>query len=272
MAITQSDFLRSGGVVRAPGGAPFRVAPQQAGRFGALLADLERAGVRIDPTQSGGFANRNIAGTSVPSQHSFGRAVDINWRDNPRGPAPSYPPLPYDMYGEDARQPTTQVHPEIARDLAQRHGFTWGGDWRNPDPMHFEVNRGELPPVPVQQRSITAFAGSQPSAAPPAQPVPATPSPQPPPVTPPPPHSATAQPNVGPWDTAVQPEQAASPFGDALSKALMNMPEQAPRVNQAAQGLLAGLQPQMPAPSSGWVSNPFQQRDPRMARFRGLFG
>jgi hypothetical protein len=37
--------------------------------------------------------------------------------------------------------------------------MTWGGDWRNPDAMHFEVaNAG---PVPMGQRSLTAFAGVQ---------------------------------------------------------------------------------------------------------------
>jgi hypothetical protein len=265
MAISQSEFLRSDGMVRAPGGAPFRVSPLHTDRFNALLADLERAGVRIDPSQSGGFANRNIAGTSVPSQHSFGRAVDVNWRDNPRGPMASPPPLPYDMYGEDARQPTTSIHPEIARDLAQRHGFTWGGDWSNPDPMHFEVARGNLPPVPVQQRSFTAFAGAQP-------PQPPAPQPQPPPVSPPT-HSSTAQPNVGPWQTSVQPEPQGNAFGDALGKALANMPEmQAPQVNPTAMGLLSSPPP-MPMASSGWVSNPFQQRRaPGLQRFTGQFG
>jgi hypothetical protein len=229
-----------------------------------LLADLERAGVKIDPSQSGGFANRNIAGTSIPSQHAFGRAVDVNWRDNPRGPAPSYPALPYDMYGEDARQPTTQIHPEIARDLAQRHGFVWGGNWNNPDPMHFEVARGDLPPVPVQNRAFTAYAGSQPAQ-------PAAGSPQPPPVTPPPPapvappsHATAATNGVGPFETTTTPEPQSNPYADALSKALMKFEPETAR--PVSMGLLASLGPPIAPASSGWVSNPLQQRRPGMAR------
>lgn len=268
MAYSMSEYLRSGGRVRSPGGAPFTVSPVHTDRFSALLADLERAGVTIDPAQSGGFNPRNIAGTSIPSQHAFGRAVDVNWRDNARGPA-----RPMEEYiDHDAATPVspsqpvpaiTRIPPQVAREVAERNGFTWGGDWRNPDPMHFEVSRGNLPPVPVQDRSFVAFAGARP--APPSAPASAPASP--------PPHAATAQPpdpSVGPWQTTVQ-QEPAMPDANMFSALAKFEPEQ-PRANQAAMGLLANMPAPTPPQASGWVSNPFQQqRLPRMMQ-RAQFG
>lgn len=120
------------------GGAPFTVASPYADRFQGLLYDLEAAGYPVAANQSGGYNPRNIAGTRTPSQHAFGRAVDINWTDNPRG---SQGKIPADL----------------AKQLAAKHGMTWGGLWKNPDPMHFEIANGT--PVPVSQRSFTGYAG-----------------------------------------------------------------------------------------------------------------
>lgn len=53
------------------------------------------------------------------SRHAWGIAVDVNARQFP--------------YGSHARQ----NHRLIA--AFARQGFTWGGDWRTPDPMHFEA-------------------------------------------------------------------------------------------------------------------------------------
>lgn len=267
MAYPMSDFLRSGGRVRSPSGAPFTVSPLHAGRFSTLLSDLEQAGVTVDPSQSGGYNPRNIAGTSIPSQHAFGRAVDVNWRDNPRGPArPMEEYVDYEagvpVNPNQPVPPITRIPPQVAREIAERNGFTWGGDWRNPDPMHFEVARGAQP-VPVQGRSFTAFAGMQP------QP-PATPAPQPPPVTPPAPTTPQAA-DVGPWQTTVQREPQPSQDAGALNPLASFEPE-APRVNPTAMGLLSSLPPPVAPPASGWVSNPFQQqRGPRMMQ-RASFG
>jgi hypothetical protein len=261
-----SDFLRSGAVVRAPSGVPFRVSPLHAGRFRNLAADIESRGVTIDPTQSGGFADRNIAGTNTPSRHSRGEAVDVNWGANPRTGAPLNPMV--EMVDYEAGipvnpntpvPPVTRIPPQIAREVAAANGMTWGGDWRNSDPMHFEVARGNLPPVPVQNRSITGFAGAQP---------PAQPSPQPPPVTPPP-HSATLGPDAdaivrgaqqaqmanSPWETTT----TNAPLLDkmqmmTLAKALQNNFNQpAPRVAQAP--------PQVPLEQQApqWISSPFRR-------------
>ena len=136
-------------VVAAGSGARFRVAHDHAERFQGLIADLEAAGVDIKPEQSGGYARRNIAGTNTPSQHASGRAIDLNWTENARGTA-------------------GRIDPELARSLAAKHGLKWGGDWKNPDPMHFEVDaaaQSGAKPVPVSRRAFTAVAGMVPPGA-----------------------------------------------------------------------------------------------------------
>lgn len=106
--------------ITSPGGAAFSVAKPHADRFSAFLSDLEASGYPIKGDQSGGFNPRTIAGTNKMSNHAHGTAIDVNWGENPRGGAGAIPA-------------------EIARSLAQKHGLVWGGDWKNPDPMHFEI-------------------------------------------------------------------------------------------------------------------------------------
>jgi hypothetical protein len=126
--------------ITSPSGARFTVAEEHAPKFQALISDLESSGYGINAKASGGYNPRTIRGTNKPSNHAFGRAVDINWDRNARGTKGDIPA-------------------ELARSLAQKHGMTWGGDWRNPDAMHFEVaNAGS---VPLGQRSLTAYAGVQ---------------------------------------------------------------------------------------------------------------
>jgi hypothetical protein len=96
------------------------VGSQYADKFKGLLDDLEANGIKVDRSQSGGYNYRNIAGTNRLSNHAYGRALDVNWTDNARGTK-------------------GKIDPTLARTLAQKHGLVWGGDWSNPDPMHFEV-------------------------------------------------------------------------------------------------------------------------------------
>ena len=125
-------------IITAPSGAQFSVAADHADRFQALVNDLEAAGYPIKPQQSGGYNPRNIDGTNTPSPHAFGRAIDVNWTENARGQRGAIPEA-------------------LARDLASKHGLTWGGDWKNRDDMHFEVP--ETGPRPISARGLTSFAG-----------------------------------------------------------------------------------------------------------------
>jgi len=125
--------------VTAPNGASFTVAEDVADRFEGLIRDLEDAGYPIDPKQSGGYNPRNIRGTNKPSNHAFGRAIDVNWSNNPLGKEGDIPP-------------------ELARTLSEKYGLRWGGDYKSrKDPMHFEFIGGESPAV--QNRSLTNWAG-----------------------------------------------------------------------------------------------------------------
>ena len=48
-----------------------------------LLDDTERRGYLLDHTQTGGFVCKQIDNSGKPSNHSWGLAVDLNWRRNP---------------------------------------------------------------------------------------------------------------------------------------------------------------------------------------------
>lgn len=148
--------------ITTPGGARFTVAKAYRDQFQGLVNDLEKRGYTIDPSQSGGYNPRMIAGTKTPSFHASGQAIDVNWRQNPRGGGQS------------------TIPPDVARELAQRYNMTWGGDWSGEtrDPMHFEVAQGTRPAfsmasVPTPQPPAGPMGGDLPLASPtPPAPVP----------------------------------------------------------------------------------------------------
>lgn len=117
--------------IRSDAGIPFQVSTDARGPMLGLLNDLEQAGYAIDPRTSGGYNYRTIAGTNTLSNHAFGNAIDVNWNANARGSRGDIPP-------------------DLARSLAAKHGLTWGGDWRNPDPMHFELAGARGGSAPAQ--------------------------------------------------------------------------------------------------------------------------
>ena len=105
-------------------------------------ADDERA---MEANNTSCFNFRYVSGTKVPSNHSWGKAIDIN-------------PL-YNPYVRHGRNGKLQVSPQNGRQYADRskdfkykidrndlcyrefirHGFTWGGGWRRvKDYQHFE--------------------------------------------------------------------------------------------------------------------------------------
>ena len=138
--------------IRTNGGVPFTVGKDYAPQFTGLLNDLEGRGYAIKPEQSGGYNYRNIAGTNTLSHHATGQAVDVNWDQNARGTAGN-------------------IDPAVARELAQKYGMTWGGDWKNPDPMHFEIGgtptrvadaTGSIPQAPTSEPAVMNDAGPQP--------------------------------------------------------------------------------------------------------------
>jgi hypothetical protein len=90
--------------------------------LGRVLADLAaRKLCHLINTFDGCFLPRHMSwDTRRPlSRHSWGIAVDVNARLFP--------------FGSKARQEERLIA------AFARQGFTWGGDWREPDAMHFEV-------------------------------------------------------------------------------------------------------------------------------------
>jgi hypothetical protein len=89
-----------------------------------LLDETERRGYRLDQSQTGGYVNRQIRNTGRPSNHSWGLAVDLNWRRNPAtndGKVHSdFPPWVVPLWG--------------------KFGFANGGNYHHSfkEPMHFE--------------------------------------------------------------------------------------------------------------------------------------
>jgi hypothetical protein len=95
----------------------------------AALGELARRGLDdlLNPADFGGcysprFANRNPR--SGISHHAWGVALDLNVSENPLGGEPRL----------DRR----------VVDVFERWGFTWGGRWLLPDPMHVEFIRFPL--------------------------------------------------------------------------------------------------------------------------------
>lgn len=90
-----------------------------------LLEGLQMSGVTVDPSQSGGYNPRNIAGTNTPSQHAFGRAFDVNWTANPRGRIADSSrndvqdaTAAFDPMHGDSYQPRTAIPPDVGRRVA----------------------------------------------------------------------------------------------------------------------------------------------------------
>lgn len=135
--------------------------------FEAFLRSIVAGGYRIGTGQldDWSFVCRPIAGTSKPSNHSRGTAIDINATTNPQ----SY-------------RLQTDI-PDWVVKTAARYGISWGGDYRYPtkaDPMHFEY-RGtkaeaellvrtilkRLPPFPsAKQQKLLGYSVFVPSGTP----------------------------------------------------------------------------------------------------------
>ena len=90
----------------------------------AALEDVMAQGLadRIHPGEYAGcYYPRFIAGTTTLSNHAFGLALDLNVPGNQRGTS-----------GQMDRGVVA---------IFKHWGFTWGGDWKYTDPMHFEMNQ-----------------------------------------------------------------------------------------------------------------------------------
>lgn len=90
----------------------------------AALSEVESAGLAEEIYQYGGcyvprFIDRDPS--NPLSMHAFGLAIDLNTPTNQLGTRGDMDPRVVEIF--------------------ERWGFTWGGRWSRPDPMHFELGR-----------------------------------------------------------------------------------------------------------------------------------
>ena len=111
--------------VRAPiSGARWQVHRELAPILAWVVGEAERRGYLFDHGPSDvdddwGYNVRRIAGSSSWSYHSAGAAVDIDAQEYPQGQR-------------------RRVPPAWLISLFLQWGWSWGGEFGNPDPMHFE--------------------------------------------------------------------------------------------------------------------------------------
>lgn len=110
--------------VTSKSGQTARVATDYAKNFQGLINWFDNQGYNIK--SMGGYNDRNIAGTNIPSYHKKGAAIDINPAENPMG-----------------SQRITDM-PAGTNAAASAMGLGWGLNWSNKsDAMHFSAGRHE---------------------------------------------------------------------------------------------------------------------------------
>lgn len=126
--------------------------------FQICLDVTEALGYDVIPGQTWGYACRAISGTTRPSNHSWGTAIDINAPSNPRR----------------ADRKFVSNIPKIVVDFWKGQGFRWGGEYSWPDPMHFEF-MGTAADARRRAANLRAFFAAQGG----QSPTPAVPTPPP---------------------------------------------------------------------------------------------
>lgn len=85
-----------------------------------------------EPKSAWSYVCRNISGSSKKSLHSYGVAIDIDPTLNPHAPG--------DKYSGKLQA----NHVDAVKAIKNKKGqsiWAWGGDWRKPDRMHFQIDR-----------------------------------------------------------------------------------------------------------------------------------
>ncbi len=107
----------------------------------AIFQTLYQHQFPIDANNTSAYNCRSIRGiTGIYSEHSYGRAIDINSVQNPISIWKD------DKYLDRSRVYEGMITPDgIVVKTFQKYGWTWGGSWNSPkDYMHFEKTRPSL--------------------------------------------------------------------------------------------------------------------------------
>jgi hypothetical protein len=100
-----------------------RVHRKVAANLGDLFEEIHRLGFWPLIRNFGGAYNyRPMRGSTKLSMHSFGAAIDLNTDTNKMGTRGDMSPVLVALFAH--------------------YGWTWGGNWLNPDPMHWQMGTG----------------------------------------------------------------------------------------------------------------------------------
>ena len=147
----RSDDMRTVGTNDTD--ANFQVHKRISRLVNMLVDESERRGYKMHPTQCGGYNNRPIIHdgheTNTASNHSWGLAVDINWKLNPQS---------------NDGTVTTNL-PKFMEPMWGRFGFAWGGNYHNQfkDPMHFEFMGDKDDADDMTLKAARRFSGDDPT-------------------------------------------------------------------------------------------------------------
>lgn len=81
---------------------------------------------------SSAYNFRFVSGTTKLSDHAIGLAIDINPKQNPWVHPSALNKFPY-VPGEKG---TIEKGDQVVK-IFEKYGWSWGGNWRNPDYQHF---------------------------------------------------------------------------------------------------------------------------------------
>lgn len=128
-----------------------------AARLRAISAELDALPANFDAdlkTAASTYNCRPIAGTSQPSPHGFGIAIDI-----------AVKPSGYWRWQKGAPGATGDHTHDLAEEIVavfEKHGFIWGGKWAHFDTMHFEYRPELLAPENTSLQGTAAGAAATP--------------------------------------------------------------------------------------------------------------
>jgi hypothetical protein len=127
--LTIIDLPELMGIAGAPQSGKIQCHMMVADSIRFLFENFEQAGLLdLIHTWDGMFCPRFQRGSKTSlSNHSFGTAFDLNAKWNPLGKAPA---------NEDQLGCVYQLV-----EIANKHGWYWGGHFSRPDGMHFEYAR-----------------------------------------------------------------------------------------------------------------------------------
>lgn len=111
-----------------------------------LVDDFGQPGddtLSMEANNTSAFCYRKVTGSKNLSQHSYGAAIDINPLYNPYFDGDRIAPESAAMYADRTLGlPGMIGHDDLCYKLFTQNGWSWGGEWGEPDYQHFSKKIG----------------------------------------------------------------------------------------------------------------------------------